>query len=105
MSAKDITKYATAALAAAACVLVMSGVSAAAMNDDQPEATAAIAYSNPFSLPCHPSLDRGACLKHAERGAGALAGDAMTLAQLRTDSDPVSAPCHPSVDRGTCLKH
>jgi hypothetical protein len=104
MFAKHITKCATAALAAAACVLVMSGVSAAGMNDDQPGTTAAIAYSNPVSLPCHPSLDRGACLKHAERGGG-LASDAMTVAQLRTDSDPVSAPCHPSVDRGSCLKH
>lgn len=59
MSAKDLAKCAAAALAAAACVFVMSTASAAGPNDD-----ASTAYFTPASAPCHPSLEHGACLKH-----------------------------------------
>jgi hypothetical protein len=102
MFSKDTAKFATAALAAAACVFVMSSVRAAGWNDDQPGATT---YFYPVSAPCHPSIDRGACLKQAKRGAGGGAGDAMTLAQNgAAGSDPVSAPCHPALYQGACLK-
>jgi hypothetical protein len=94
MYRKDLTKYATAALAAAACVFVMSGVRAADWNDNP----ASIAYSNPASLPCHPSLDRGACLKHPER-ADFNAGVTTVAQNMATES-----PCHPAVDGGACLK-
>ena len=96
MFAKDLTKCASAALVAAACILVMSPVGAAEVND-----TAAIAYSDPVSLPCHPSIDRGACLKHAQRAGEGVAS--VVIAQ--GESLPMSAPCHPSTDRGACLKH
>ena len=87
MSAKELTKCATAALAAAACVFVMASVRAADFT--------------PTAAPCHPSTDRGACLNHAQP----VVGGTQTLALLQSGpSDPVSAPCHPSIDRGACLK-
>jgi hypothetical protein len=88
MSAKELSKCATAALAAAACVFVMASVRAADFT--------------PVSASCHPSIDRGACLKHAQLAMGGV----ETVALLQNGpSNPVSAPCHPSNDRGACLKH
>jgi len=87
MSAKELTKCATAALAAAACVFVMESAGAADFT--------------PASAPCHPSTDRGACLKHAQP----VVGSVETVALLQNGaSDPLAAPCHPSMDRGACLK-
>jgi hypothetical protein len=54
MSANRFTKR---AMVAAACAFIMSIVGAAEWNDDA--ATASSDYCNPFSLPCHPSTDRG----------------------------------------------
>ena len=99
MSANNLTKCAAAAFAAVACACVMSSVGAAELN---------AAYSNPFSAPCHPSTDRGACLKHSEPAAEGLRSGVTPLAKLQnvpTDSDPVSSPCHPSAERAACLKH
>lgn len=101
MSANNLTKSVLAAFAAAACACVMASVGAAELND---QASASNAYANPFSLPCHPSTDRGACLKHADSAASRV----TTIARLDNvpiGGDPVSAPCHPSNDRGACLKH
>jgi hypothetical protein len=78
MSAKELSKCATAALAAAACVFVMASVRAADFT--------------PVSASCHPSIDRGACLKHAQFAMGGV----ETVALLQNGpSNPVSAPCTP----------
>jgi hypothetical protein len=88
MSAKELSKCATAALAATACVFVMASVHAADFT--------------PVSAACHPSIDRGECLKHAQPAMGGV----ETVALLQSGpSNPVSAACHPSNDRGACLKH
>lgn len=88
MSAKELSKCAMTALAAAACVFVMGSVRAADFT--------------PVSAACHPSLDRGACLKQA----GPAMGGVETVSLLQNGpSNPVSASCHPSYDRGACLKH
>lgn len=87
MSAKELSKYASAALAAAACVFVMASVRAADFT--------------PVSAACHPSIDRGVCLQHAQP----VIGGVETVALLQNGpNNPVSAPCHPSNDRGACLK-
>lgn len=97
MFPRDLSKYATATLAAIACGFVVSGVRAGEMDDTQ-GVEASTAYFQPFSAPCHPSIDRGACIKRLHYEAQALRSDATTVAPVYVaiDQDPVSAPCHPA---------
>lgn len=95
MSPRDFTRYAATTLAAAACVFALSSVRAVELNDGQPGAAVAIAYSNPFSLPCHPSIDHGACLKHSQPTAEGKVGVAQPVS-VAMEQEPFSADCHPS---------
>ena len=97
MFPRDLSKYATATLAAVACVFVVSGVRAGGMDDAQ-GVVASSAYFEPFSAPCHPSIDSGACIKRLHHEAEALSSDATTVAPqyVAIDRDPVSVPCHPA---------
>jgi hypothetical protein len=89
MFTKDLTKCAAAALVATACIFVMG--SATATN------------FTPTSASCHPSTDRGACLKHAQP-ATASGVERVALLHSVPNNNPVSSACHPSMDRGACLK-
>jgi len=103
MSPKTFAKCATATMAAAACMFVMSSVRAGELDDAEHVAAVSKAFYMPFSAPCHPSFDRGACLGSARV---AWKSDTITIAQVQAvPSDAASAPCHPAAYRGACLKH
>jgi len=92
MRLQHLLKRTATAAALALCVFAISNVHAAGVSDDL-AASAALAFVEPVSAPCHISLHACAKLEiRAVRGA---------VATYPTDRwiEPVSAPCHPALKR------
>ena len=93
MSSRNLTRCTAATLAAAACLFVMSNVGAVEPSDR--DVAPGYTNTNPFSLPCHPSIDRGACLKWLSTPTKATA----VAHNAPVERDPFSLPCHPALKK------
>jgi hypothetical protein len=89
MSTLSRTKYLTAALAAATCLMFASGVRAAEPADDQ-------AFADSPTAVCHPAYRP--CRKEAPRPVAARSASADTgyIAVGQFDHVPFSSVCHPA---------